>query len=80
MRHWIENRHGSYYLAGKLLIVFYPGGDVDVVGPRTKPEYRLRALYDFHQCNNVMRDGDVIVGPSGKVLARVNGVHVEAVS
>lgn len=75
-QHKLVSKDGCYYLLGKLLIVFYPAGDIDVAGPKTSKKNLHRALYDFYQCEGKMKPGDEIINSRGRVIARCEGVHV----
>lgn len=76
----IESRNGDAYLDGHMLICVYDEGDCDVAPavPKTPKEERMleRALYDLHQCYEVLQDGDVVCLPNGEPFACVIGVHV----
>lgn len=75
-QHKLVSKEGCYYLCGKLLIVYYKGGDIDVAGPKTSKKNLHRALYDFYQCEEGLKDGDEIVNSRGRVIARCEFVHV----
>lgn len=78
-KHKLDNRNGTFYLHDQMLLVFYPEGDCDTVGPKTKKALLHRALYDAYQCSDVLKDGDTIALPSGKEIARCEGVHVNLI-
>jgi hypothetical protein len=77
MQHKLElTEDDAYLLCGDILLVVYPAGDCDVIRGDSPPEKLHRALYDYYQCSDELKDGDEIALPDGTVFARCEGVHV----
>ncbi len=74
--HKLVSKEGVYHLEDEMLIVRYPEGDIDTIGPKSSKKNLHRALYDHYQCSDVMEDGDQIANSRGRVIARCEGVHV----
>lgn len=67
-------------LDGQLLVCHYQGDlAVGKAYPKNKEEIDIlyTALYDLHQCDDLLQDGDTIHLPNGKLFATVRGIHVE---
>ena len=90
MNHQLINHDGTAYVAttengvpcDKILLVVYAEGDCDraPAAPRNGKQRRMvvSALYDFLQYDEAgtFKDGDTITLPNGRLIARVEGVHV----
>lgn len=59
----------------RLLVVHYPEGDYDTVGPSSRPELLHRALFDLYQTDDTFKDGDTF-SLDGRIVARCEGVVV----
>lgn len=76
MQHKLVSKNGHYHLCGEMLLIRYKAGDIDFAGPKTSKKNLHRALYDFYQCSDVMKDGDEILNSRGRVIARCVSFHV----
>jgi hypothetical protein len=74
--HYIQSRSKYWYLFDEPLIVHYDAGDCDLVTGRTKDEDLYKALYDLSQCDDRIKDGDIIAKPSGKHYAQMFSYHL----
>lgn len=67
-----EDDYRTGYL---MLIKRYGGGDVDLVGPKSKKVDVIGALYDLYQTDDTFKEGDTF-SYRGKVIARTESFHV----
>jgi hypothetical protein len=87
MRYQVVLKRGrSHYILGfpseysddpdYLLIYHYPGGDIDT--HMTTAEMMQNALYDAHQCNDGLKEGDIFETEFGEFVCQ--GLHVKPVA
>lgn len=74
----LRTHNGMLHAGQSLMIYRYPEGDVDTLKRSSPMNKIIGALYDMHQISDDWEDGTEFI-LSGKVVARVSGVHMEGV-